>query len=87
MNNILCSFSMYRVCYKILFLLAYPCFSCCFVNYNDCIVYMRRYSFRYGNILKNLDFYFKFCFVNENIFLYRILYNKYFKILFTLCKC
>jgi len=42
---------MYGVCYKILFLLAHPYFSCCFVNYDDYIMYMHKYSSRYWNVL------------------------------------
>jgi len=30
-----CSFCVYWLYYKILFSLAYPCFSCCFVNCDD----------------------------------------------------
>jgi len=35
-----CSFCVYWLYYKILFSLAYPYFSCCFVNCDDCTMYM-----------------------------------------------
>jgi len=54
--NMVCSFWVYWLYYKILFSLAYPCFSCCFVNCDDCTTYMSRYKCRCRSMWKSVDF-------------------------------
>jgi len=39
MTDILCSICMYLVCYKLSILLAYPYFSYCCMNCDDCTLY------------------------------------------------
>jgi len=39
MTEILCSICMYLLRYKLSSLLAYPCFSCCCMNCDDCTMY------------------------------------------------
>jgi len=51
-----CSLFMYWLYYKILFSLAYPCFSCCFVNCDDCTMYMSRNKCRCWSMCKSVDF-------------------------------
>ena len=38
-TEMICSIYMYLECYKLSILLAYPCFSCCCMNCNDCTMY------------------------------------------------
>jgi len=49
MTEILCS--MYLVCYKLSSLLAYPCFSCCCMNCDDCTMYTSRCRYRFWSTL------------------------------------
>jgi len=51
-----CSFCVYWLYYKILFSLAYSCFSCCFVNCDDCTMYMSIYKCRCRTMWKSVDF-------------------------------
>jgi len=44
-------FSMYLVCYKLSSLLAYPCFSCCCMNCDDCTMYTSRCRCRFWSTL------------------------------------
>jgi len=42
---------MYLVCYKILISLAYPCFSCYYINCDKCIFYTSRWKCMFWNTL------------------------------------